>query len=175
MITGTQLQSIMPFAKARIPSFVSPLNGAMHEFHINSQIRQAAFIAQIAHESGELRYVEEIASGIAYEYRKDLGNTQPGDGMKFKGRGLIQITGRNNYHECGKALGVDLITNPELLETNDLACRSAAWFWASRGLNDLADRGDFERITKRINGGLNGYQERLVYHARAKTALGVVK
>ena len=175
MITGTQLQSIMPFAKARIPSFVAPLNGAMHEFHINSPLRQAAFIAQIAHESGELRYVEEIASGIAYEYRKDLGNTQPGDGMKFKGRGLIQITGRNNYHECGKALGVDLITNPELFETNDLACRSAAWFWASRGLNDLADRGDFERITKRINGGLNGYQERLAYHARAKMALGVVK
>ncbi len=175
MITGTQLQSIMPFAKARIPAFIEPLNAAMHEFHINSPIRQAAFIAQIAHESGELRYVEEIASGSAYEGRKDLGNTQPGDGMKFKGRGLIQITGRNNYHECGKALGVDLITNPELLETNDLACRSAAWFWASRGLNDLADRGDFERITKRINGGLNGYQERLVYHARAKTALGVVK
>ncbi len=175
MITGAQLQSIMPFAKARIPSFVAPLNGAMHEFHINSPIRQAAFIAQIAHESGELRYVEEIASGIAYEYRKDLGNTQPGDGMKFKGRGLIQITGRNNYHECGKALGVDLITNPELLETNDLACRSAAWFWASRGLNDRADMGDFERITKRINGGLNGYQERLAYHARAKMALGVVK
>lgn len=175
MITGTQLQSIMPFAKARIPSFVAPLNAAMHEFHINSPIRQAAFIAQIAHESGELRYVEEIASGIAYEYRKDLGNTQPGDGMKFKGRGLIQITGRNNYHECGKALGVDLITNPELLETNDLACRSAAWFWASRGLNDLADKGDINRICRRINGGLNGYQERLAYHARAKMALGVVK
>ena len=175
MITGAQLQSIMPFAKARIPSFVAPLNAAMYEFHINSPLRQAAFIAQIAHESGELRYVEEIASGIAYEHRKDLGNTQPGDGMKFKGRGLIQITGRNNYHECGKALGVDLITNPELLETNDMACRSAAWFWASRGLNDRADMGDFERITKRINGGLNGYQERLAYHARAKMALGVVK
>ena len=174
-MTGVELQSIMPFAKARIPAFIAPLNGAMHEFHINSPIRQAAFIAQIAHESGELRYVEEIASGIAYEHRKDLGNTQPGDGMKFKGRGLIQITGRNNYFECGKALGVDLITNPELLKTNDLACRSAAWFWASRGLNDLADRGDFERITKRINGGLNGYQERLAYHARAKMALGVVK
>ena len=165
----------MPFAKARIPAFVAPLNAAMHEFHINSPLRQAAFIAQIAHESGELRYVEEIASGIAYEHRKDLGNTQPGDGMKFKGRGLIQITGRNNYAECGKALGVDLITNPELLETNNLACRSAAWFWASHGLNDLADKGDFERITKRINGGLNGYQERLVYHARAKMALGVVR
>lgn len=175
MITGAILQSIMPFAKARIPAFIFPLSGSMQEFHINSPIRQAAFIAQIAYESGELRYVEEIASGSAYEGRKDLGNTQPGDGMKYKGRGLIQITGRNNYHECGKAIGVDLITNPELLETNDMACRSAAWFWASHGLNDLADKGDFERITKRINGGLNGYQERLAYHARAKTALGVVK
>ena len=174
-MTGAILQSIMPYAKARIPSFIAPLNAAMQEYHINSPLRQAAFIAQIAHESGELRYVKEIASGAAYEGRKDLGNTQPGDGMRYKGRGLIQITGRNNYAECGKAMGVDLITNPELLETNDLACRSAAWFWASRGLNDLADKGDFKRITKRINGGLNGYQERLVYHARAKTALGVVK
>ena len=172
MITGAQLQSIMPFAKARIPSFIAPLNGAMHEFHINSPLRQAAFIAQIAHESGELRYVEEIASGIAYEHRKDLGNTQPGDGMKFKGRGLIQITGRNNYHECGKSLGFDLITNPELLETPDLACRSAAWFWASRGLNDLADKGDQERICRRINGGLNGLKERLAYFAKAKLYIG---
>lgn len=172
MITGTQLQSIMPFAKARIPAFIEPLNAAMHEFHINSPIRQAAFIAQIAHESGELRYVEEIASGSAYEGRKDLGNTQPGDGMKYKGRGLIQITGRNNYLECGKALGVDLVTQPELLETNDLACRSAAWFWASHGLNDLADKGDFERITKRINGGYNGLKERQAYYAKALLFLG---
>ena len=162
----------MPFAKARIPAFIEPLNAAMHEFHINSPIRQAAFIAQIAHESGELRYVEEIASGSAYEGRKDLGNTQPGDGMKYKGRGLIQITGRNNYLECGKALGVDLVTQPELLETNDLACRSAAWFWASHGLNDLADKGDFERITKRINGGYNGLKERQAYYAKALLFLG---
>ena len=175
MITGAILQSIMPYAKARIPSFIAPLNAAMQEYHINSPLRQAAFIAQIAHESGELRYVKELASGAAYEGRASLGNTQPGDGMKFKGRGLIQITGRNNYYECGSVLGWDFITSPELLEQPVNACRSAAWFWASRGLNDRADMGDFERITKRINGGLNGYQERLVYHARAKTALGVVK
>lgn len=92
--------------------------------------------------------------------------------MKFKGRGLIQITGRNNYHECGKALGVDLITNPELLETNDLACRSAAWFWASRGLNDLADKGDYIRICRRINGGLNGLKERQAYYVKAMLYLG---
>ena len=175
MLDEATLLKIMPHAKSRVQDFLEPLNAAMREFHINTPVRQAAFLAQIAHESGELRYVKEIASGAAYEGRKDLGNTQSGDGMRYKGRGLIQITGRNNYAECGKAMGVDLITNPELLETNDLACRSAAWFWASRGLNDLSDRGDFERITKRINGGYNGLKERQAYHARAKRALGVVK
>ena len=175
MLDEATLLKIMPHAKSRVQEFLEPLNAAMREFHINTPVRQAAFLAQIAHESGELRYVKEIASGAAYEGRKDLGNTQSGDGMRYKGRGLIQITGRNNYAECGKAMGVDLITNPELLETNDLACRSAAWFWASRGLNDLADKGDFKRITKRINGGYNGLKERQAYYARAKMALGVVK
>ena len=172
MITGAILQSIMPFAKARIPAFIEPLNAAMHEFHINTPERQASFLAQIAHESGELRYVKELASGAAYEGRASLGNTQPGDGMKFKGRGLIQITGRNNYYECGSVLGWDFITSPELLEQPINACRSAAWFWASRGLNDLADKGDFDRITKRINGGTNGLKERQAYYAKAMLFLG---
>ena len=173
MITGEQLVKIMPHAAARVGSFITPLNSAMQEFHINTADRQAAFLAQIAVESGELRYVLEIASGSAYEGRSNLGNTQPGDGMRYKGRGLIQITGRSNYEQCGMALGVDLITNPEELETKDLACRSAAWFWASRGLNDLADKGDFERITKRINGGTNGAQQRREYHDRARKVLGL--
>ena len=172
MLDEATLLKIMPHAKSRVQDFLEPLNAAMREFHINTPVRQAAFLAQIAHESGELRYVKEIASGAAYEGRKDLGNTQPGDGMRYKGRGLIQITGRNNYAECGKALGVDLITQPELLETNDLACRSAAWFWASHGLNDLADKGGFERITKRINGGYNGLKERQAYYAKAMLFLG---
>ena len=172
MLDEATLLKIMPHAKSRVQDFLEPLNAAMREFHINTPVRQAAFLAQIANESGELRYVKEIASGAAYEGRKDLGNTQPGDGMRYKGRGLIQITGRNNYAECGKAMGVDLITNPELLETNDLACRSAAWFWASRGLNDLADKGDFYRITKRINGGTNGLKERQAYYAKAMLFLG---
>ena len=172
MLDEATLLKIMPHAKSRVQDFLEPLNAAMREFHINTPVRQAAFLAQIAHESGELRYVKEIASGAAYEGRKDLGNTQSGDGMRYKGRGLIQITGRNNYAECGKALGVDLITNPELLETNGLACRSAAWFWASRGLNDLADKGDFERITKRINGGYNGLKERQAYYAKAMLYFG---
>ena len=175
MVDALTLLKIMPNAKSRIQDFLDPLNAAMCEFHINTPIRQAAFLAQIAHESGELRFVKELASGSAYEGRESLGNTQPGDGVRYKGRGLIQITGRNNYRECGQALGLDLISSPGLLEQTANACRSAAWFWASRGLNDLADRGDFERITRRINGGLNGYQERLVYFTRAKTMLGVVQ
>ena len=173
MITGEQIVKIMPYAAARVGSFIAPLNSAMQEFHINTADRQAAFLAQIAVESGELRYVLEIASGSAYEGRSNLGNTQPGDGVRYKGRGLIQITGRSNYDQCGRALGVDLITNPEELETKDLACRSAAWFWASRGLNDLADKGEFERITKRINGGTNGAQQRRDYHDRARKVFGL--
>ena len=171
MLDEATLLKIMPHAKSRVQDFLEPLNAAMREFHINTPVRQAAFLAQIAHESGELRYVKELASGAAYEGRVSLGNTQPGDGMKFKGRGLIQITGRNNYFECGKALGVDLITNPELLETPDLACRSAAWFWASRGLNDLADKGDINRICRRINGGLNGLSDRMAYYIKSCKAL----
>ena len=173
MITGAQLQSIMPFAKARIPAFVAPLNAAMQEFHINTPLRQAAFIAQIAHESGELRYVEEIAFGAAYEGRKDLGNTQPGDGMRYKGRGLIQITGRDNYLACSRALfGDDRLVNfPGLLELPEAACRSAAWFWWGHGLNSLADAGEFEKITRRINGGTNGAADRLAHYHRAKGVL----
>lgn len=171
MITADELRQIMPFARDRIDTYIDPLCEAMEEFEIDSLERQAAFIAQIAHESGGLRYVRELASGEAYEGRKDLGNDQPGDGVRYKGRGLIQITGKANYRACGDALGVDLVAEPELLEGPVLACRSAAWFWASRGLNDLADRGDFKAITKRINGGYNGYQDRLAYYERAQAIL----
>ena len=172
MLDEATLLKIMPHAKSRVQEFLEPLNAAMREFHINTPERQAAFLAQIAHESGELRYVKELASGAAYEGRASLGNTQPGDGMKFKGRGLIQITGRNNYYECGSVLGWDFITSPELLEQPVNACRSAAWFWASRGLNDLADKGDYIRICRRINGGYNGLKERQAYYVKAMLYLG---
>ena len=143
----------------------------MDEFEINTVERQSMFLAQIAHESGGLRYVRELATGEAYDGRLDLGNTEPGDGARYKGRGLIQITGRANYRDCGSALGVDLIGNPELLESPEFACRSAAWFWKSRGLNEMADRGDFKMVTKRINGGYNGYQDRLKYYEAAQRIL----
>ena len=175
MISGLELRRIMPNAGKRVAIFLEPLNAAMAEFDISlSQERECAFLAQIAHESGELRYVREIASGEQYEGRADLGNTEPGDGTKFRGRGLIQITGRSNYDACGDALGLDLLRQPELLEEPVNACRSACWFWKKRGLNELADSGGFELITRRINGGLNGYADRIAYFRRAQQTLGDV-
>lgn len=173
MITRQQLVAIMPFARTRADAFLPFLNAAMDEFHIDTPIRQAAFLAQIAHESGELRYVKELASGQAYEGRKDLGNTQPGDGVKYKGRGLIQITGRNNYAEAMLALDLDLLEHPELLETPENACRSAAWWWKEHGCSEIADSGDFVKLTKRINGGTNGLEDRQKHYEIARKELGV--
>lgn len=171
LVTAAQLKRILPLAGARADTFCAPLNAAMAEFSINTPARQAAFIAQIAHESGQFRYVREIASGAAYEGRADLGNTFKGDGIRFKGRGLIQVTGRANYAACGKVLGLDLILFPELLEQPLYACRSAAWFWKSRGLNEIADAGDQVKITRRINGGTNGLAERLAYFEIARKVI----
>ncbi|MBK6742501.1 MAG: glycoside hydrolase family 19 protein [Hydrogenophilales bacterium] len=176
MITAAQLLKIMPNAGTRAALYAPHLANAMVEFHIDSPARQAAFLAQVAHESGELRYVRELASGAAYEGRKDLGNTQPGDGPRFRGRGLIQITGRANYRDCSRALfDIEsiLLNEPERLELPGEACRSAAWFWWSRVFNPLADAGKFREITRRINGGYNGLADRERYWARAKTVLGV--
>jgi putative chitinase len=168
-----QLLAIMPSAGMRAVVFLDPLNAAMSEFGIDTAIRQAAFLAQVGHESGQLLYVKELASGAAYEGRADLGNTQPGDGVRYKGRGLIQITGRANYTTCGFALELGLVEQPELLEESDNAARSAGWFWYNNQLNELADNDDFLSITRRINGGTNGLADRQVLYARAKKALGV--
>lgn len=171
MVTLDQLRKIMPLAGKRAEVFCAPLNAAMAEFAIDTPARQAAFLAQVAHESGQLRYVRELASGQAYEGRKDLGNTASGDGPRFRGRGLIQVTGRANYRACGDALGLDLIDTPELLEQPANACRSAAWFWKTHGLNELADAGDQVRVTRRVNGGTNGLAERLAYFETAEKVL----
>lgn len=147
----------------------------MHEFAINTPARQAAFLAQIGHESGGLKWLVELwgptAAQARYEVRQDLGNREPGDGFRFRGRGLIQLTGRNNYVRASEALKVDLVKEPELLGQPGLACRSAGWFWKEHGCNELADAGQFERLTKRINGGLNGYPERLALWAKAQEVL----
>ena len=170
-MTLDQLIKIMPNARAKAGIFLPALNAAMLEFGINTPARQASFLAQLAHESGQLVYVRELASGAAYEGRKDLGNVQPGDGVRFRGRGLIQVTGRTNYAACGKALGLDLLAQPALLEQTVNACRSAGWFWQSRGLNALADAGDQVAVTRKVNGGTNGLAERLAYFKVAQKVL----
>ncbi|NHZ41815.1 MULTISPECIES: glycoside hydrolase family 19 protein [Massilia] len=170
-MTLEELRSIMPFARAKAGMFLPGLNAAMAEFDIDTPVRQAAFLAQVGHESGHLRYVRELASGAAYEGRRDLGNVVAGDGVRFRGRGLIQLTGRSNYSACGKALGMDLIAHPELLEQPANACRSAGWFWHANGLNALADAREFVKLTRRINGGANGLVERLALTARALKVL----
>jgi len=174
-ITPQQLLQILPNAGPVAGVFVPVLNAAMGHYQIVGAKRVAAFIAQIGHESGQLKYVKEIwgptAAQARYEGRKDLGNTVAGDGAKYRGRGLIQITGRANYMACGEGLGLDLIKQPELLEKPQHACMSAAWFWATKGLSTLADASQFDKITQRINGGQNGAADRQALYARALKVL----
>ena len=171
-VSAEQLRAIMPnIGAAEAQQYAPLLNVAMAEAHINTPQRRAAFLAQLAHESGGLIYFEEIASGAAYEWRTDLGNTQAGDGRRYKGRGPIQLTGRANYRTAGQALGLDLEGNPAQAANPDVGFRVAAWYWQSRGLNELADAGNFDQITYRINGGYNGAQDRIHYWEIAKTVL----
>lgn len=179
-MTYDQLKACMPSAKdENISKYLEPLNLAMEKFEINTPRRQAAFLAQLAHESGSLKYVEEIASGEAYEGREDLGNTEPGDGKRFKGRGLIQITGRTNYHDVGRALNFDFVKEPEKMELPVSAAMVSAWFWKERGLNRLADIDAFLKISIRINGankktGLpNGWEDRQKHWEQCRKALDV--
>lgn len=164
--------------------FMPYINETCNRYNINTPIRQLCFLAQLGHESGGLFYTEELASGKAYEGRKSLGNTVPGDGVRFKGRGLIQITGRANYKSLSDALGVDFVGNPSLLGGRNVkectpqqlkyAALSAGWYWNSRKLNAIADKIDidqlidegdnlaaFKELTKKINGGYNGLADRL--------------
>lgn len=154
--------------------FIQPVNDAMEKFGITTPRRQAAFLAQCAHESGELRYTREIASGDAYEGRADLGNTQPGDGRKYRGVGIIQVTGRANVTAAGIAIGVDLAADPTQGESPANACLISAWFWQSRGLNELADNNAFGTVTHRINGGYNHLDERLAYWLIALKSTGAL-
>ncbi len=134
-----------------------------------NELRFAHFIAQLTHESGNFRYMQEIASGTAYEGRKDLGNVMAGDGVKFKGRGPIQLTGRANYQKYGRALGIDFESHPELVAIPSIGLLVACKFWTNNGLNELADRDDLLTITRRINGGTNGLVERKANLAKIKS------
>ncbi len=172
-LTESNLRQIMPGATTDdIRTYTSPINRVLYDFDIATSTRAAAFIAQIAHESGQLRYKEEMASGDAYEGRRDLGNVRPGDGRRYKGRGLIQLTGRANYRQAGQALNLPLEDDPLMVVRDPyLNAAVAGWYWQSRDINSAADRNDFQLVTRLINGGLNGYQDRLNYWERSKTIL----
>jgi len=174
-IDATILRGIMPSASAsKVQTYLQPILNGMAGRAINTSLRQAHFLAQTGHESGGLVYSEEIASGEAYNGRADLGNTEPGDGPKFKGRGLIQLTGRANYTAYGTAIGRDLLTIPGVVSTDPfLAVDAACWFWETHNLNTWADADDIKTITRRINGGLRGLADREAYLKRAKFFLGL--
>lgn len=149
---------------------------ACREFEINTLPRLAAFHAQLAHESGGLKFLEEMGGPSywkRYEGRRDLGNVHPGDGVLYHGRGPIQLTGRANYAEFGQALGVPLEVQPQLALEIEVGARIAARYFRTRGCCELADTGDYERITKRINGGLNGHADRVQRWAHSRRILGL--
>lgn len=167
MITKELFLKVCPNAKGIADGVIKDFNELSVAYNIDTPKRIAAFIAQCAHESAQFRYTEEIASGAAYEGRKDLGNTQKGDGKRFKGRGYIQITGRNNYIDMGVRIKRQpnfFIDNPALLSKSPYAMQSAMVFWYDHNLNHYADIQYFETMTKRINGGLNGFKDRIRYY-----------
>lgn len=170
-VTRTQLLKIMPNAGSSIDTYLPIINGWAEHFCINTKLRMAHYLAQIAHESGELRYTKELASGKSYEGRKDLGNTQPGDGVKYKGRGLIQITGRANYQKYANYCGFDVVGSPELLERPFGATKSSMWVFDTFGCNELADKDNLKAIRRKINGGYKGLEDCEKYLKRAKEAL----
>ena len=173
-MTAEQLKSAMPGITDRnIEKYLPVLNKHLPAHGIDTPLRLAHFLAQVGHETMSFYYYREIASGEAYEGRKDLGNVRKGDGVKFKGRGAIQVTGRNNYSEASQFLFGDdrLLYTPELLELPEYGILAACWFWTKHQLNELADADNLIRITKKINGGTNGIIDRQKRLSLAKKAL----
>lgn len=174
MITKEMIREIAPNSKEEI---IFPLVGYLNEYmpdqkyQVNTWLRVCHFLAQAAHESDSFRTLEEYASGSAYEGRKDLGNTKKGDGVRYKGRGIFQLTGRANYRQIGNLIGEDLENNPELAETPKISVLTALEYWRSRNLNALADADDIMGITRKINGGTNGFNDRRRYLAKCRLAI----
>jgi putative chitinase len=180
MTTAEIIKKMAPSYKVNVDAIAEVLDRKGKDYHLDTPARMQAFLAQAAHETDGFRTLTEYASGKAYEGRQDLGNTQPGDGVKFKGRGIFQITGRTNYGATSKHIYGDdrLLYHPELLSTPEPAAISALNYWNTRTvkmadgtrkhLYQLADEGDLKSITKGINGGLNGWADRLSYYDRIK-------
>ena len=182
-VTEQQLLTIMPNAKDRVRKYINYINGYADMFKINAPLRMAHFLAQVAHETMELTHIKEIGNADychKYEVGKlgqMLGNTQKGDGYRYKGRGVMHLTGRANYQSYtnSKFCRGDVVKEPQLLEQPLGATKSGMWFWMSRGLNEIADTDDVIAVTKRVNGGTNGLASRKIYLARAKKAFGLVR
>lgn len=169
MLTKEQIKQIAPNSKDEIIGpLVGYLNLHMPKYEVNTYLRVCHFLAQAAHESAGFRTLEEYASGSAYEGRKDLGNVNKGDGVRYKGRGIFQLTGRANYAAMSKTLGKDLENNPSWAALPEISALTALEYWKSRGLSAFADKDDVTTITKRINGGLNGFDDRKRYLAKCK-------
>lgn len=175
-ITKTQLRSAVPnLYEKRLDDFVSSFNKWADTFGINTPLRVIHYLAQVFHESCALKYTEEIASGKAYEGRKDLGNIYKGDGVKFKGRGYIQVTGRKNYKDYADSeycVG-DLMSHPEWLANSPGNQKASMYFWKKNKLNELADKDDIKAVTKKVNGGYNGLSSREYYYRRFKRTIGL--
>lgn len=187
LVTWNQFAEICSGTRIdRLREVFAPLNHYLHVYEINTRPRVAAFLGQVCHESGNMRFLREIWGPTPQQLRyepgtslaRSLGNTQPGDGHRFLGRGLIQITGRSNYEQISRALEYDFVADPVALERPDNAVASACWFWATRGLNEMADvttEQSYRRITRRINGGLNGWEDRLERWRRIQQILDQVR
>ncbi|WP_218581184.1 glycoside hydrolase family 19 protein [Nocardia cyriacigeorgica] len=184
-VTLEQLKALAPKTDSdKLARYLPHLNTAMRDAGIVEPKRKAAFLAQVVHETDRLRTLTEYGSkgyfernyGSSTAVGRDLGNTRPGDGARYRGRGALQITGRHNYEKAGKALDVDFIRDPELAAKPEHAFDIATWFWESKRLNDRADDvrspSDFDAITRTINGGSNGLDERREYYAEARKILG---
>ena len=186
MISQEIFHEMVPHASDRIiQKFYSPVCETMRKFNVNTKYRIAAFIAQLTHESGSFHYMEEIASGEAYDNRKDLGNDHPvaflaakkygtTPGRFYKGRGLLQLTGFYNYEKYGELMDLDLINEPGLLLLPKYACLSAGHFWNEHNLNKFADADDIRKITRIINGGTNGLTQRKLYYETNKRILSSI-
>lgn len=171
MLTFEILKKIAPNGRNDILKSVVEYQELFEKYDITDKRRLTYFLAQLAHESDGFRTTREYASGKAYEGRKDLGNTRPGDGVRYRGRGLIQLTGRYNYKLFGEKIGVDLENNPDLAEQFPIALEVALVYWDHHDLNRYCDKGDFKGLTKRINGGLNGYADRVQWLAKMEARL----
>jgi putative chitinase len=198
-LKAAQLLAICPrLGASKASTYVGPLWTAMQAENIVTPQRAAAFLAQTAHESGEFRWLQELwgptpqqlkydrpmladglaphvlpNSGFVVPLWQRLGNDTPGDGFRFRGRSPIMLTGRGGYRKAEKALGIPLLDDPHLAAEPEHGFRIATWWWKENGCSTLADKGDFEALTRRINGGTIGLESRRAYHRKALTVLSV--